>query len=91
MAGWYNMLGYNATPHTIWTEYIDSLFWVNAQLAGVGYGEFVPSTTTEWIACSCVEIFGASIYFGLYSDITVEIYRRNKLSIENNKNAEDAK
>ena len=60
-------------------------------MAGAGFGEFVPSTTIEWIVCSCVEIFGASIFIGFYADISVELYARNKISIANNKNAEDAK
>ncbi len=74
--GWYKMdnLYY---PHSQWDEYLDSLFWCHAQMSGVGFGNVVPSTNLEWVVCSMIEVFGASIYFGIYSDIAIEVYMRN--------------
>ena len=55
--------------------YLDSFFFCHAQMGGIGFGHVVPSTDLEWIVVSVIEVLGASIYFGLYSDIAVEVYR----------------
>ena len=70
--------------------YLDSFFFCHAQMGGIGFGNVVPSTDLEWIVVSVIEVLGASIYFGLYSDIAVEVYRSNQNAIENKKKAEDA-
>lgn len=44
-------------------------------MGGIGFGNVVPSTDLEWVVVSVIEVLGASIYFGLYSDIAVEVYR----------------
>jgi hypothetical protein len=71
--------------------YLDSFFFCHAQMGGIGFGNVVPSTNLEWVIVSVIEVLGASIYFGLYSDIAVEVYRTNQSAIENKQKAEDAK
>lgn len=73
-----------------WTMYLDSFFFCHAQMGGIGFGNVVPSTNLEWVVVSVIEVLGASIYFGLYSDIAVEVYRSYQSVILNKKKAEDA-
>lgn len=75
-SGWYKM-DHLEWPHSPWEEYCDSFFWVHSQMSGSGFGNVVPSTILEWFVTICVEVFGASIFFGLYSDLAVEVYMRN--------------
>jgi hypothetical protein len=73
----------NVREVTDFEKYIDSVFYTVATMTGLGYGNIVPSTNLEYFVDTFIMITGSSIYAGFFADFALEIYRRNKDSIEN--------
>ena len=71
--GWFYMAGLNAPNVTTFDKYIESLFFVVATMTGLGYGNIVPSTNSEWLVDSFIMITGASIYANFFANFAVEI------------------
>jgi len=46
-------------------------------MAGMGYGNVVPSTNPEWICDIIVMIVGNSFFAGYFADFAVAIYEQN--------------
>ena len=89
--GWFAMDRFNIYAVDPLTKYVEAAFFVCSTMAGVGYGNVVPSTNPEWICDILVMIAGCSIYNGFFGQFAVAIYEQNKKQIMNSRAFDQAK
>lgn len=88
---WLDLAEFDKNNASEFERYIDSLFFVVATMTGLGYGNIVPTTNTEYLIDIFIMITGSSIYANFFANFTVTIQNRNWRKIENTKKLEEAK
>jgi hypothetical protein len=94
---WFDMARYrgplaanNLRPVTDFEKYIDALFFVVSTMNGMGYGNILPTTNLEWIVDILIMIAGCSTWGGFFADFTVELYKQNQATIDNEEKLDQA-
>ncbi len=59
--GWL-LLGTNFTKDEKWLSYLKSLYWTITTLTTVGYGDFIPHTTSQMVYTIIIMMLGAGVY-----------------------------
>lgn len=71
--------------------YLDAQQFVMSTMNGLGFGNIVPSTNLEWFADIVISIAGSSVFAGLFGELAVVFFNKNKSNAVNEQMFQQAK
>jgi hypothetical protein len=75
--GWFNYIGFNKYPHTIYDIYREALCRSLMAMLGLSDGTIIATTNLEYFVLTCWFVAGASLLIGYFSWLVSEWSLRN--------------